>query len=137
VADLNFTALPGEIVALVGPAGAGKSTALALLRRLFDPQAGSVKIDGMDIRGLKLSALRRNIGVVLRSALFHRSIADDRPAGSLGRGPFARPARKRWNSSNAIPNGSRLASANAGTNFRAASASAFQSHARCSKIRRS
>ena len=78
VADLSFTALPGEIVALVGPAGAGKSTALALLRRLFDPQAGSVKIDGMDIRGLKLSALRRNIGVVLQEVLlFNRSIADN------------------------------------------------------------
>ena len=53
VADLKFTALPGEIVALVGPTGAGKSTALALLHRVFDPQSGSVKIDGMDIRGLE------------------------------------------------------------------------------------
>ena len=54
VADLNFTALPGETIALVGPTGAGKSTALALLHRVFDPQSGSIKIDGMDIRGLKL-----------------------------------------------------------------------------------
>ena len=53
VADLKFTALPGETVALVGPTGAGKSTALALLHRVFDPQSGSVKIDGMDIRGLQ------------------------------------------------------------------------------------
>src|SRR5262249_14226962 len=56
VADLTFTALPGETIALVGSTGAGKSTALALLHRAFDPQSGSVKIDGMDIRGLKLSA---------------------------------------------------------------------------------
>ena len=52
VADLAFTAMPGETVALVGPTGAGKSTALALLYRVFDPQSGAVKIDGMDIRGL-------------------------------------------------------------------------------------
>jgi len=82
VADLNFTALPGEIVALVGPTGAGKSTALALLHRVFDPQSGSVKIDGMDIRGLKLSALRRNIGVVFQEVLlFNRSIAENLRVG--------------------------------------------------------
>ncbi len=51
VADLTFTALPGETIALVGATGAGKSTALALLHRVFDPQSGAVKIDGMDIRG--------------------------------------------------------------------------------------
>src|ERR1700704_2280891 len=78
VADLDFTALPSETVALVGPTGAGKSTALALLHRVFDPQSGAVKIDGMDIRGLTLSGLRRNIGVVFQEALlFNRSIADN------------------------------------------------------------
>jgi ATP-binding cassette, subfamily B, beta-glucan exporter len=82
VADLKFTALPGEIVALVGPTGAGKSTALALLHRVFDPQAGSVKIDGMDIRGIKLSALRRNIGVVFQEVLLlNRSIAENLRVG--------------------------------------------------------
>jgi ATP-binding cassette, subfamily B, beta-glucan exporter len=78
VADLTFTVLPGETVALVGATGAGKSTALALLHRVFDPQSGAVKIDGMDIRGLKLSALRRNIGVVFQETLlFNRSIAEN------------------------------------------------------------
>jgi ATP-binding cassette, subfamily B, beta-glucan exporter len=82
VADLNFTALPGEIIALVGPTGAGKSTALSLLHRVFDPQSGSVKIDGMDIRGLKLAALRRNIGVVFQEVLlFNRSIAENLRVG--------------------------------------------------------
>jgi ATP-binding cassette subfamily B protein len=82
VADLTFTALPGETVALVGPTGAGKSTALALLHRAFDPQSGTVKIDGMDIRGLKLSGLRHNIGVVFQEALlFNRSIAENLQAG--------------------------------------------------------
>jgi len=82
VADLKFTALPGEIIALVGPTGAGKSTALALLHRVFDPQSGSIKIDGMDIRGLQLSALRRNIGVVFQEVLlFNRSIGDNLRVG--------------------------------------------------------
>ena len=82
VADLNFTALPGETVALVGATGAGKSTALALLHRAFDPQSGTVKIDGMDIRGLRLSGLRHNIGVVFQEALlFNRSIAENLQAG--------------------------------------------------------
>src|SRR5690242_617221 len=78
VEDLSFTALPGQTIALVGPTGAGKSTAIALLHRAFDPQSGFIKIDGMDIRGLKLAALRRNIGVVFQEALlFDRSIADN------------------------------------------------------------
>jgi ATP-binding cassette subfamily B protein len=82
VADLSFTALPGETVALVGATGAGKSTALALLHRAFDPQSGSVKIDGMDVRGLSLSGLRRNIGVVFQEALlFNRSIAENLRVG--------------------------------------------------------
>src|SRR5262250_2683163 len=84
VADLTFTALPGETIALVGSTGAGKSTALALLHRAFDPQSGSIKIDGMDIRGLKLSALRHNIGVVFQEALlFNRSIADNLRVGKV------------------------------------------------------
>jgi ABC-type multidrug transport system fused ATPase/permease subunit len=78
VQDLNFTALPGETIAMVGSTGAGKSTALALLHRVYDPQSGVVKIDGMDIRGLTLSGLRKNIGVVFQEALlFNRSIADN------------------------------------------------------------
>jgi ATP-binding cassette subfamily B protein len=82
VEDLTFTALPGETIALVGPTGAGKSTALALLYRVFDPQTGSVKIDGKDIRGLQLAALRRNIGVVFQEVLlFNRSIAENLQIG--------------------------------------------------------
>jgi ATP-binding cassette subfamily B protein len=82
VADLSFTVLPGETVALVGATGAGKSTALALLHRVFDPQSGAVRIDGMDIRGITLSGLRRNIGVVFQEALlFNRSVADNLRVG--------------------------------------------------------
>ena len=82
VEDLSFTALPGQTIALVGPTGAGKSTAIALLHRAFDPQSGFIRIDGMDVRGLKLAALRRNIGVVFQEALlFNRSIADNLRVG--------------------------------------------------------
>ena len=82
VEGLSFTALPGQTIALVGPTGAGKSTAVALLHRAFDPQAGFIKIDGMDVRGLTLTALRRNIGVVFQEALlFDRSIADNLRVG--------------------------------------------------------
>jgi glucan exporter ATP-binding protein len=82
VADMSFTALPGETIALVGATGAGKSTALALLHRAFDPQSGTVKIDGMDVRALGLAGLRRNIGVVFQEALlFNRSIAENLRVG--------------------------------------------------------
>jgi ATP-binding cassette subfamily B protein len=82
IADLSFTALPGQTIALVGATGAGKSTAIALLHRAFDPQSGVIRIDGMDVRGLTLSSLRRNIGVVFQEALlFNRSIAENLRVG--------------------------------------------------------
>jgi glucan exporter ATP-binding protein len=82
VADLSFTVLPGERIALVGPTGSGKSTSLALLHRAFDPQTGFIKIDGIDIRDLTLSGLRRNIGVVFQETLlFNRSIAENLGVG--------------------------------------------------------
>jgi len=82
VADLSLTALPGDRVALVGPTGSGKSTALALLHRTFDPQAGVISVDGMDIRALTLTGLRRNIGVVFQETLlFNRSIAENLRVG--------------------------------------------------------
>ncbi|HEX9072537.1 MAG TPA: glucan ABC transporter ATP-binding protein/ permease [Pseudolabrys sp.] len=82
VEDLNFKAMPGETIALVGATGAGKSTAIALLHRAFDPKSGQIEIDGTDIRKFKLSALRRNIGVVFQEALlFNRSIAENLRVG--------------------------------------------------------
>src|SRR5213083_1845902 len=82
IEDVSFTALPGQTIALVGATGAGKSTAIALLHRAFDPQSGFIRIDGMDVRGLTLTALRRNIGVVFQEALlFNRSIADNLRVG--------------------------------------------------------
>jgi ATP-binding cassette, subfamily B, beta-glucan exporter len=82
VADLSFVASPGDRIALVGPTGSGKSTALALLHRAFDPQSGAIFIDGTDIRGFTLTGLRRNIGVVFQETLlFNRSIAENLRVG--------------------------------------------------------
>jgi ATP-binding cassette, subfamily B, beta-glucan exporter len=82
VSGLTFTAEPGETVALVGATGAGKSTALMLLHRGFDPQSGCIRIDGKDVRDMQLGALRRNIGVVFQEALlFNRSIAENLRVG--------------------------------------------------------
>ncbi len=78
VSDLTFCVDPGTTVALVGTTGAGKSTAMALLHRLADPQTGTIRIDGIDIRDVTLDSLRQNIGVVFQdSTMFYRSIADN------------------------------------------------------------
>ena len=83
VHELSFSAQPGDIIALVGETGAGKSTALALLHRAFDPQSGTIMVDGIDIRSIKLGALRHNIGVVFQEQLlFNRSIADNLLVGN-------------------------------------------------------
>lgn len=80
--DVTLRAAPGETIALVGATGAGKSTALALLHRVFDPQSGRITIDGTDIRDVTLSSLRRQIGVVFQEALlFNRSVADNLRVG--------------------------------------------------------
>jgi ATP-binding cassette subfamily B protein len=66
------------VVALVGRTGAGKSTAMALLQRLWDPSSGRILIDGQDIRAITLHSLRRHVGVVFQDAmLLNRSIRDN------------------------------------------------------------
>lgn len=78
VRDLSFEVEPGTCVALVGPTGSGKSTTMALLSRLWDVQAGTIEIDGHDIRSVTIESLRANIGVVFQdSAVFNRSIAEN------------------------------------------------------------
>jgi len=78
VCDLTFEVEPGTCVALVGPTGSGKSTTMALLSRLWDVQAGTIKIDDHDIRAVTIESLRANIGVVFQdSAVFNRSIAEN------------------------------------------------------------
>ncbi|MBC7801935.1 MAG: glucan ABC transporter ATP-binding protein/ permease [Gemmatimonadaceae bacterium] len=78
LADVSFTARPGTSVALVGQTGAGKSTAMNLLQRLWDPVTGSILVDGQDLRDVSLESLRRSIGVVFQeSLLFNRSIREN------------------------------------------------------------
>ncbi|MFD0679167.1 MULTISPECIES: ABC transporter ATP-binding protein [unclassified Paenibacillus] len=76
--DISFTALPGEVVAIVGPSGAGKSTLIGMLARLYDPTEGAVTVDGQDIKEVTLSSLRDQIAFVTQeSFLFHASVRDN------------------------------------------------------------
>jgi ATP-binding cassette subfamily B protein len=73
--DVSFSATPGELVALVGPSGAGKTTITALVSRLYDVQSGSVRIGGRDVRQVTLESLHNVVGVVTQdSHMFHDTI---------------------------------------------------------------
>jgi ATP-binding cassette subfamily B protein len=76
--EVTFDARPGQTIALVGQTGAGKSTAMALLQRLWDPSEGRITLDGHDLRDITLESLRANIGVVFQeSMLFSRTIREN------------------------------------------------------------
>jgi ATP-binding cassette, subfamily B, bacterial len=76
--DVDFEAQPGELVALVGPSGAGKTTTTYLIPRLYDVDAGSIEIDGHDVRSLTIASLGEVIGFVTQETyLFHASIRDN------------------------------------------------------------
>ena len=76
--DISFTCKPGQMVALVGPTGVGKTTVTQLISRFYDPVEGTVLIDGQDVRDVTLESLRKNISPVLQDTfLFHGSIADN------------------------------------------------------------
>lgn len=78
VFGMSFEAKPGQTIALVGPTGSGKTTTLALLQRLRDPDSGRITIDGHDISDVTLLSLRHAIAVVFQDAgLFNRSIAEN------------------------------------------------------------
>jgi len=78
IADVSFRAEPGETVALVGPSGAGKSTLLKLLPRLYDPDSGSVSLDGLDLKRWPLAELRSRLAVVPQQPLvFSASVAEN------------------------------------------------------------
>src|SRR5207253_2822231 len=66
---INLHAKPGQTVAIVGPSGSGKTTMMALLMRFYDPSEGRILVDGRDLKILKQSSLRRNVGVVLQDPL--------------------------------------------------------------------
>jgi glucan exporter ATP-binding protein len=87
VRHLDFRVPAGAKIALVGPTGAGKSTAASLLYRAHDPTSGRITIDGIDIRSVRLSSLRRNVAVVFQEAgLLYRSLAENIALGRPGAG---------------------------------------------------
>ena len=76
--DVNFTAEPGQTIAIVGPTGAGKTTIINLIPRFWDVTDGSVKIDGLDVRDVTTETLRGQIGIVLQDTfLFSASVIDN------------------------------------------------------------
>ncbi len=76
--DLNIDARPGQIIALLGATGNGKSTVLNLLPRFYDPTKGRITLDGKDLRDVKLESLRRNVGLVLQDVfLFNATLRDN------------------------------------------------------------
>ena len=82
--NMSFHAEPGQIVALVGPTGAGKTTMINVLGRFYDIQGGSIKIDGVDIRDVTRSSLRRQLGIVLQdNFLFADKVIENIRYGNL------------------------------------------------------
>jgi ATP-binding cassette subfamily B protein len=88
--DINLEVKPGQCIAILGTTGAGKSVLMSLIPRFFDPTAGRVLVDGLDVRSLRLDDLRRNIGLVFQeSFLFSNTIAANIAFGH----PEATPAQ--------------------------------------------
>jgi ATP-binding cassette subfamily B protein len=88
LSGISFDVTRGETVALVGPSGGGKSTLTALLQRLYEPERGAIRVDGVDVRTLEASSLRQHIGVVLQEPVLfsdtvRANIAYGRPDATL------------------------------------------------------
>ncbi len=83
--EISFTIEPGQFVGFVGATGGGKSTAASLIPRFYDPTAGRILVDGVDVRAYKLKSLRAQVGVVLQdTVLFQGTIADNIAYGRPG-----------------------------------------------------
>lgn len=83
--DIDLTVKPGQVVAIVGPSGAGKTTLVSLLPRFFDPTEGYITLDGRDLRSIRLSSLRRLVAVVPQeTVLFRLTVAENIAVGYPG-----------------------------------------------------
>jgi ABC-type multidrug transport system fused ATPase/permease subunit len=83
--EVSFHIKPGQMIGVVGPTGGGKSTIVSLIPRFYDPTAGKIEIDGVDIRDYKLQALRNHIGYVLQeTVLFQGTVRDNIAYGRAG-----------------------------------------------------
>jgi subfamily B ATP-binding cassette protein MsbA len=81
--DVNLSVNPGEVIAIVGPSGAGKTTLVSLIARFYDVTSGSILIDGVDLRKVRLESVRRKIGIVSQeSLLFSVTLAENIKYGS-------------------------------------------------------
>ena len=108
--EISFTAAPGELVALVGPSGGGKTTITSLVSRLYDPTSGTVRVAGQDLRGVTLQSVHDTVGVVTQEAhLFHDTIranlAYAKPAASEAEMEDALRAAQVWNLVASLPEG--------------------------------
>jgi ABC-type multidrug transport system fused ATPase/permease subunit len=108
--DISFGAYPGEVIGIVGPTGAGKSTLISLLPRFYEPARGTITIDGVEVRGIELVSLRSQISLVLQeSLLFAGTIADNirygRPEASLAEIEAAALAANAHDFISALPDG--------------------------------
>src|SRR4029077_7612500 len=82
--DISFAARPGQLIALVGLTGAGKTTLVSLIPRFYDATAGRVLVDGVDVRGYRIRSLREKIAIVPQDAvLFSGTIAENLRYGRL------------------------------------------------------
>ncbi|MGZ4635707.1 ABC transporter ATP-binding protein [Oryzihumus sp.] len=108
--DVTFHAAPGELVALVGPSGAGKTTITSLVARLYDPTSGEVRLDGVDLRDASLESVHDVVGVVTQEAhLFHDTIranlAYARPSATEAEMVEALRAAQVWDLVSQLPEG--------------------------------
>lgn len=107
---ISFLCKPGTLTALVGLSGSGKTTIASLIPRLYDVTAGSIKINSLDVRNLKLASLRSAIGVVTQDAhMFHQSVADNlrysKPDATESAMQRACEAAAIWDFISSLPNG--------------------------------